>query len=70
MTAHVSKAKLIAAFAAIYFIWGSTYLGIKYALQSIPPFMIGATRFLIAGLLLFLWASLSSGVRVVIHCDA
>lgn len=63
MPTHVSKAKLLAAFAAIYFIWGSTYLGIKYALQSIPPFMIGATRFLIAGLLLFLWASLRSGVR-------
>src|SRR5687768_16897176 len=63
MPTHVSKAKLLAAFAAIYFIWGSTYLGIKYALQSIPPFMIGATRFLIAGILLFAWATFSSGAK-------
>jgi drug/metabolite transporter (DMT)-like permease len=61
MPTHVSKTKLIAAFAAIYVIWGSTYLGIKYALESIPPFMIGATRFLVAGALLFAWASLRSG---------
>lgn len=61
MPTHVSKTKLIAAFAAIYLIWGSTYLGIKYALESIPPFMIGAVRFLVAGALLFVWASLRNG---------
>jgi drug/metabolite transporter (DMT)-like permease len=60
MPTHASKAKLIAAFAAIYLIWGSTYLGIKYSLESIPPFMIGAARFLVAGALLFAWASFRS----------
>jgi drug/metabolite transporter (DMT)-like permease len=63
MTAHVSRAKLIAAFAAIYFIWGSTYLAIKFAIQSIPPFMVGATRFVLAGVLLYTYARLSSGIK-------
>ena len=63
MPPHVSKAKLIAAFAAIYIIWGSTYLGIKYAIEAIPPFMSGGVRFLIAGTLLYAWARIKSGVR-------
>ena len=63
MPAHVSRAKLIAAFAAIYIIWGSTYLGIKYAIESIPPFMVGGVRFLIAGTLLYAWARFKSGVK-------
>jgi drug/metabolite transporter (DMT)-like permease len=63
MPAHVSKAKLIAAFAAIYIIWGSTYLGIKFAIESIPPFMVGGTRFLIAGGLLYAWARTTSPVK-------
>ncbi|HET9440406.1 MAG TPA: EamA family transporter [Longimicrobiales bacterium] len=63
MTAHVSRAKLFAAFAAIYIIWGSTYLAIKFAVQSIPPFMVGATRFLVAGAVLYGWARWQSGLR-------
>jgi drug/metabolite transporter (DMT)-like permease len=63
MTAHVSRAKLIAAFAAIYIIWGSTYLAIRFAVESIPPFMVGASRFLIAGSILYAWARLQSGVQ-------
>lgn len=41
-------------FAAIYLIWGSTYLGIRVAVGSIPPFLMAGTRFLVAGLLLAL----------------
>jgi drug/metabolite transporter (DMT)-like permease len=63
MTAHVSRAKLLAAFAAIYFVWGSTYLAIKFAIESIPPFMVGASRFVLAGALLYAWARLSSGIK-------
>jgi drug/metabolite transporter (DMT)-like permease len=44
---------IIAAFAAVYFIWGSTYLGIKYAIETLPPFLMAGIRFLIAGGLLF-----------------
>ncbi len=51
-----SQIKLIAAFAAIYFIWGSTYLAIKYALEAIPPFIMMGTRSLAAGLILYLWS--------------
>ena len=38
---------------AMYVIWGSTYLGIRYALVSYPPFLLAALRFAIAGSLLF-----------------
>ena len=38
---------------ALYVIWGSTYLAIRYALVSYPPFMLAAIRFAIAGVLLF-----------------
>jgi drug/metabolite transporter (DMT)-like permease len=47
---------VIAAFAAVYVIWGSTYLGIRYAVASIPPFLMAGTRNLAAGLLLFAFA--------------
>jgi drug/metabolite transporter (DMT)-like permease len=51
-----STAVLIAAFAAIYIFWGSTYLAIKYAIETLPPFMMAGTRFLTAGVILFVWA--------------
>ena len=47
-----------AAFAAIYLIWGSTYLAIKYAIESVPPFLMTAVRFLIAGGVLYAWSAL------------
>jgi len=50
---------LVAAFAAIYIFWGSTYLAIKYAIQTLPPFLMAGSRFFIAGSILFLWARLS-----------
>lgn len=51
-----SRGKLIAAFAAIYVIWGSTYLGILFAIETIPPLLMAGIRFSIAGLLLYVWA--------------
>lgn len=47
-----SRTSLLLAFAAIYVIWGSTYLGIRIAIQTMPPFLMGAARFLIAGAVL------------------
>lgn len=47
------KLKIIIAFAALYIIWGSTYLAILFAIQSIPPFMMAGARFLLAGLIMF-----------------
>lgn len=45
--------RFVAAFAAIYVIWGSTYLAIKFAIASIPPFLMLAFRFLPAGLIMY-----------------
>jgi len=45
--------RVVAAFAAIYVIWGSTYLGIRFAIQSVPPFLMAGSRFVAAGLLLY-----------------
>lgn len=45
-----------AAFAAIYLIWGSTYIGIRFAVETIPPFLMGGSRFMMAGLLMMVWA--------------
>ncbi|MFT3868610.1 MAG: EamA family transporter [Nibricoccus sp.] len=49
-----SRTAFIVAFASIYIIWGSTYLGIRVAVETIPPFFMGAGRFLLAGLVLLL----------------
>lgn len=46
----------VLAFAAVYVIWGSTYLGIKYAIETLPPFLMSGSRFLIAGVALVAWA--------------
>src|ERR1043166_1910773 len=43
---------VVAAFAAVYLIWGSTYLAIKFAVESIPPFLMAGTRNVVPGLLL------------------
>ncbi|MEZ4412962.1 MAG: EamA family transporter [Gemmatimonadales bacterium] len=53
-----STARLILAWAAVYLIWGSTYLGIRFAIESIPPFLMAGSRHLLAGLLLFGWSRL------------
>lgn len=50
------KVRLFGAFTAVYLIWGSTYLGIRYAIQTIPPFVLGGFRFLAAGGVLYVWA--------------
>src|SRR5690348_677964 len=53
-TSGAQPSHVIAAFAALYTIWGSTYLAIHYAVQTIPPFLMGGTRFVISGLILYL----------------
>ena len=51
-----NKTRVLIAFAAVYVLWGSTYLAIKYAVASLPPFVTGATRFFVAGLALYAFA--------------
>jgi drug/metabolite transporter (DMT)-like permease len=53
---HASRAQIIAAFASIYIIWGSTYLAIRYADQTMPPFVMAGMRFLVSGALLYAWS--------------
>src|SRR3974377_1483580 len=53
---------IVGAFAAVYVIWGSTYLGIRYAVESIPPFLMAGSRNLAAGLLLYVLARTRSHV--------
>jgi drug/metabolite transporter (DMT)-like permease len=61
--AHPPTARLVAAFAAVYIIWGSTYLAIRYAVETIPPFLMAGSRFLCAGAILYLWARLKGAER-------
>jgi drug/metabolite transporter (DMT)-like permease len=46
------------AFAAIYLIWGSTYLAIRLAIETFPPFLMASIRFLVAGIILYVWSRL------------
>lgn len=53
------KTRIWLALIAIYLAWGSTYLAIHYAVQSIPPFFMTGTRFLVAGMILYTWRRLA-----------
>jgi len=50
------RGRLVAAYATVYLVWGSTYLAILYAIETLPPFLMGAARFLTAGAILVAWA--------------
>jgi drug/metabolite transporter (DMT)-like permease len=52
-TDHPPAFKVVVAFAAIYILWGSTYLAIKFAIETIPPFLMAGMRFLVAGSVLY-----------------
>jgi drug/metabolite transporter (DMT)-like permease len=54
--------KLLLAFAAIYILWGSTYIAIRIAIETIPPFLMAGTRFIVAGLILYLWSGRAKGI--------
>ncbi|HEX7012398.1 MAG TPA: EamA family transporter [Steroidobacteraceae bacterium] len=49
---------IAAAFATLYIVWGTTYLAIAVAIRTIPPFLSGAMRFLLAGTLVYAWLRL------------
>jgi drug/metabolite transporter (DMT)-like permease len=55
--------KIIIAFTLIYLIWGSTYLAIRIAIDSIPPFIMAGFRSLVSGLLLYILLSLRDPVK-------
>lgn len=59
-----SRFQLISAFAAVYIVWGSTYLAIKYAIISFPPFLMAGFRFLISAVIIFGVARLFSKEKI------
>lgn len=65
--ARPSRAALIFAYLMVYIIWGSTYLAIRFTVETIPPFFSGGARFLAAGIILFSFRSLYSGYRTTIQ---
>jgi len=56
-------ARIWLALGTVYILWGSTYLGIKYAIDTIPPILMGSVRFLIAGGVLYLLAIRTGDTR-------
>jgi drug/metabolite transporter (DMT)-like permease len=61
--ANSKRIRIIIAFAVVYIIWGSTYLGILFAIQSIPPFLMAGARFVLAGLIMFGIARIEGPLR-------
>lgn len=53
------RLKIWIALVTVYLVWGSTYLGIRYAVETIPPLLMAGTRFLLAGLILYAWRRLA-----------
>src|SRR4051812_47549814 len=54
---HPAAWKIWLAFGIIYFVWGSTFLGIRIGVREVPPFLLAAMRFTAAGALLLGWTS-------------
>jgi drug/metabolite transporter (DMT)-like permease len=55
--------KIFSAFAAVYLIWGSTYLAIRFAIETIPPFLMAGFRFAVAGAVLYIGARLAGAKK-------
>src|SRR5256885_13281266 len=59
---HRPRWKTLLAFAIIYLVWGSTFLAIRVGVREVPPFLLAAMRFLVAGLVLYVW-TMAQGER-------
>jgi drug/metabolite transporter (DMT)-like permease len=60
---EATAGRLLAAFGALYVIWGSTYLAIRFAIETLPPLLMASARFLITGALLYAWARIRGAPR-------
>jgi drug/metabolite transporter (DMT)-like permease len=60
---RAARLQLFLAFAAVYLVWGSTYLFIAFAIETMPPFLMAGARFLLAGGALYAWARWRGGAR-------
>jgi drug/metabolite transporter (DMT)-like permease len=56
---EIMKTKVWIALLAIYIVWGSTYLAIRFAVETIPPYFMAGIRFLVSGLILYIWRRLA-----------
>jgi drug/metabolite transporter (DMT)-like permease len=56
-----SRLALASAFAIVYVVWGSTYLAILFAIETLPPFLMASLRFVTAGALLYVWSRTIGG---------
>ncbi|MEP6764453.1 MAG: EamA family transporter, partial [Gemmatimonadaceae bacterium] len=62
-----TRTQLALGFLCIYVLWGSTYLAIRFAVATIPPFIMGGVRFIIAGSLLYGWSRLRGGAKPTVE---
>lgn len=62
-TPQASMLHIAIALGAVYVIWGSTYLAIRFAIETIPPFLMAGARYATAGLLLYGWSRLRGAPR-------
>jgi len=53
--AHAPRSQILLAFAAVYIVWGSTYLAIRFAIETLPPFLMVGSRFIVAGMAMYIW---------------
>jgi drug/metabolite transporter (DMT)-like permease len=54
------RTRMVTAFTAVYLIWGSTYLAIRFTIETLPPFLSAGLRFFLAGLVLYAFARLKN----------
>src|SRR5580704_14161543 len=59
---HRPTWKTLSAFAIIYLVWGTTFLAIRIGVQEVPPFLLAAIRFAVAGAILCAWMRARGGV--------
>ena len=59
--------RLLTAFTAVYLIWGSTYLAIRFAIETIPPFLMAGFRFLLAGAVMYWLVRLRGASRPTVR---
>lgn len=63
MLPRPSRALLIAGFASVYLFWGGTFLAIRFAIETMPPFVMAGTRHFIAGVILYFWSRMKGAPR-------
>ena len=62
-TLRASMLQIAIALGAVYVIWGSTFLAIRYAIETIPPLLMAGARYVTAGLVLYTWSRLRGAAR-------